>query len=111
MRCVPGSGQGVTAAYTVQQRFVDPLSDAGGSFAMTRSEYHLIAQLGAGPDGVAYQARSPDGGPVELRVLCGLADPVRRGLLFRRLGRLRLLDHPAALGLRRLGLEDDPPWL
>src|SRR4051794_4137251 len=70
----------------------------------------LLAQIGAGPDGVAYRARSGDGSLIEVRLLAGArADAVRWELLARRLQLARLVDPPAARRILRLDLLADPP--
>jgi serine/threonine protein kinase/class 3 adenylate cyclase len=73
--------------------------------------YRLLTQLGAGKDGIAYQAEVPAGGAaVEVRVLGGArADPLRWPDLARRLRRAALLRHPGARRLLELRLRDDPP--
>ncbi|HZY88438.1 MAG TPA: serine/threonine-protein kinase, partial [Gemmataceae bacterium] len=76
-------------------------------------QHRLLAQVGAGPDGVAYRGLAPDGATaVEVRVL-GRAweDAGRREALTRRLRRALLLRHPAAAEVRELGLEEAPPYL
>ena len=60
--------------------------------------YQLRAQLGAGPDGVAYQATASDGvTPVEVLDLSrALSDPIRWPSLARRLRLAAQLTHPSA---------------
>ena len=73
--------------------------------------YHLLAQLGAGADGASYRAADATGVPLEVRILGGAAlDPGRLTELTRRLRLAVLLDHPAAIRVRELGLEQDPPF-
>jgi serine/threonine protein kinase/class 3 adenylate cyclase len=80
---------------------------------MSLGQYQLLAQLGAGRDGIAYRARSGDGREmVELRVLTGArTDAGRWKHLGKRLRLAALLDHPAAVRLRALALEQDPPYV
>ncbi len=79
---------------------------------MDFGHHRLLAQLGAGPDGVAYRAQEADGRLVEVRVLTGAPrDPDRWRQLTRRLRQAALLDHPVALRVYELALEDDPPFL
>jgi serine/threonine protein kinase/class 3 adenylate cyclase len=79
---------------------------------MTPGGYRLLAQLGAGDDGIAYRACEPDTGrPVVVCVLGGArADDSRWRALRRRLRTAALLKHPAAVAVRALGL-DDPPYV
>jgi serine/threonine protein kinase len=79
---------------------------------MNVGRYRLVAQRGAGPDGVSYRAR-PAGAdtPVEVRVLgAAWADTDRRPLLSRRLHLAALLDHPAALRVEEFAPRHDPPY-
>jgi serine/threonine protein kinase len=73
--------------------------------------YRLLTQLGAGKDGIAYEAEAAAGGSaVEVRVLAGArADPARWPDLARRLRRATLLTHPGARRILELRLHDDPP--
>ena len=73
--------------------------------------YRLLAQVGVGPDGIAYQAQARGGDNVLVCVLSGArADGVRWPELTRRLKRAALLQHPAAVGVRDLPFtENDPP--
>src|SRR5262245_55253888 len=80
---------------------------------MSLERYELLAQVGAGPDGVSYQAR-PAGTPdhVEVRVLSGAhADPLHWPALSAKLRRARLLDHRGAVRVLELDLEHSPPFL
>src|SRR5262245_35702042 len=78
------------------------------------AEIELLAQVGAGADGVAFRARLA-GDEVEYRSLAPLwADPAHRDAVSKRLRLARLLDHPAARRVRRLDLDRafvvlDPP--
>jgi serine/threonine protein kinase/class 3 adenylate cyclase len=80
---------------------------------MTLGRYRLLAQLGAGGDGSAYRAtEAGDGHRVVVCVLTAArADELRWRTLSRRLRMAALLDHPAAVAVRALGLEDDPPYV
>jgi serine/threonine protein kinase/class 3 adenylate cyclase len=72
--------------------------------------YRLLAQVGVGQDGIAYQAEATGGDRVLVCVLAAArADGVRWPELARRLRRAALLQHPAAVGVRQLLLEHDPP--
>jgi serine/threonine protein kinase/class 3 adenylate cyclase len=74
--------------------------------------YRLLAQLGAGTDGVAYRAEADDGTPAEVCVLTAAkADAIRWHFLTRQLRLSSLLLHPAALNVRELALEHDPPFV
>ena len=74
--------------------------------------YRLLAQLGAGRDGVVYRAEAPDGASVELHLLGGArADPLRWTILERRLRLAILLSHPGARKIEFFSSEDDPPWV
>jgi serine/threonine protein kinase/class 3 adenylate cyclase len=74
--------------------------------------YRLLAQVGVGPDGIAYQAQARGGDNVLVCVLSGArADGVRWPELTRRLKRAALLQHPAAVGVRDLLLDNDPPYV
>jgi serine/threonine protein kinase/class 3 adenylate cyclase len=80
---------------------------------MTPADYELVAQLGAGVDGVAYRARRiSDGQEVELQLLAGARrDDVHWQRLVRRLRLVRLLDHPGARRVLDMDLDKDPPWI
>jgi eukaryotic-like serine/threonine-protein kinase len=71
-------------------------------------QVELVAQTGAGPDGVAFRARL-EGAEVEYRTLTpALSDPARREGVVKRLRLARLLDHPAARRVLQLELEGTP---
>src|SRR5262245_17492747 len=80
---------------------------------MIPADYELLAQLGAGPDGVAYRARpARDGRAVEVRTLAGArGDAVLWGRLCRRLRLAAMLDQPGARRVLDLALDADPPHL
>jgi serine/threonine protein kinase/class 3 adenylate cyclase len=80
---------------------------------MTLDQYRLLAQRGAGPDGIAYRAQAADSDvPVEVRVLSGArADAERWPVLFKRLRLAALVDHDAALKLRTHELDPNPPFV
>jgi serine/threonine protein kinase/class 3 adenylate cyclase len=74
--------------------------------------HRLLAQVGAGSDGIAYRGEAADGTPVEVRVLAGArADPERWAALCRRLRLAALVRHPAAVAVRSLHLLHDPPFV
>src|SRR5262249_20777850 len=75
--------------------------------------YRLLAQLGAGPDGVSYRAVAEDDTTVvEVRDLSRAREDAGR---WERLApRLRLaaeLEHPAAIGVLELGAAHEPPYV
>ena len=76
---------------------------------MRLNEYEVLAQLGAGRDGVAYRAEArPSGEPVELIVLArGLGDST----LLKRMTLAARLRHPNALRVVRTDLNADPPFV
>ena len=80
---------------------------------MSLDRYQLRAQLGAGPDGVAYRALAEDGATeVEVRDLSAARrDPARWARLVPRLRMATQLVHPAAIRVLELGLDDDPPYM
>jgi hypothetical protein len=79
---------------------------------MHLGRYRLLAQRGAGRDGIAYRGQTPEGDPVEIRVLTSArADVDRWGALTRRLHLAALLDHPSARRVHHLDLDHDPPYL
>lgn len=80
---------------------------------MQLGPYQLRTPLGAGTDGLAYRARDTrDGGPVEVWLLEGArADADRWPARNKRLRQAALLQHPAALTIRELCLEEAPPYL
>ncbi len=75
--------------------------------------YRLIAQIGAGRDGIAYRALDPDGQtPVEIRDLTtARADADRWPKLVRRLRLSFQLEHPRALRVLEQKLDDSPPFI
>ena len=75
--------------------------------------YRLLSQLGAGRDGVWYQAERRTGGErVEVHVLAGArGDAIRWADLVKRLRMAALLSDPSARRLLELGLEHDPPFV
>jgi serine/threonine protein kinase/class 3 adenylate cyclase len=80
---------------------------------MKLGPYRLKAQLGAGRDGVAYEAaHDQDEAPAEVRVLAAArADADRWAKITRRLALLALLEHEGALRLRNKDLDHDPPFV
>lgn len=77
---------------------------------MTAGSYRLLSQVGAGADGVSFRA-SGEAGWVEVRSLQGARDdPPRWAELSRRLRLAALLEHPAALRVVGMGLEETPPF-
>jgi serine/threonine protein kinase len=80
---------------------------------MGLDRYRLLAQLGAGPDGIAYRAEAgSDQALVEVRDVTRARDDAGRWA--RLVPRLRLaaqLGHPAAVRVVDPGLEGDPPAL
>jgi serine/threonine protein kinase/class 3 adenylate cyclase len=79
---------------------------------MNLGPYRLLAQRGAGRDGVSYEAEATaDGAPAEVRVLTAARqNPERWPALARRLRLAALLDHPSILRVRDLALNHDPPY-
>ena len=80
---------------------------------MGLDDYRLRAQLGAGPDGVAYRAETGDG---QTRVVVYDLSRARAlpGRWERLVPRLRLaaeLTHPASIRILELGVEHDPPYV
>src|SRR5687768_13206743 len=75
--------------------------------------YRLVTPLGAGRDGVAYQAQSAgDSGAVELVVLAeAAADRDRWKGLTKRLNLAVGLDHPTARSVRTWKAYHVPPYL
>ncbi len=75
--------------------------------------YRLLSQLGAGRDGVWYQAEKEAGGErVEVHVLAGARGHSSRwSELAKRLKMTALLSDPSARRLLELGLEYDPPYV
>jgi serine/threonine protein kinase/class 3 adenylate cyclase len=79
---------------------------------MHLGRYRLLAQRGAGRDGIVYRGLTAEGDPVEIRVLTGArADVDRWRALTRRLHLAALLDHPSARRVHHLDLDHDPPYL
>jgi hypothetical protein len=80
---------------------------------MSIDRYRLRAQLGAGPDGVAYRAITLDGETeVEVRDLSAARRvPGRWERLVPRLRMAAQLDHPSAIGVLELSLQHDPPYM
>jgi eukaryotic-like serine/threonine-protein kinase len=79
---------------------------------MSLETYELLAQVGAGRDGVTYRARRPDGRIVELRSLAGArADELIWEPLRRHLRRVELLHHGSALSLNEIDLDSHQPFL
>ncbi len=79
---------------------------------MIADRYQLLAQLGAGPDGVAYRAEDRStGASVEIRVLAAArADAERWPVCAKRLRLAALLQHPTALRVHKLCFDEEPPW-
>src|SRR4051794_1707791 len=78
---------------------------------MNTGPFSPVAQVGAGPDGAAFQANGPEG-EAELRLLGpAWTDPVRREALLKRLRRARLVEHAGVRRILGLGLDAVPPWL
>jgi eukaryotic-like serine/threonine-protein kinase len=80
---------------------------------MSFDQYRLLAQLGAGPDGVAYRALAPDG-----ETMVEVCDLSRARAVIRRwselTSRVRLaqqIEHPVALRVLELGLDDEPAYV
>ena len=81
--------------------------------AMIAERYHLLSQLGAGADGIAYWADDhTTGEQVEVHLLSAArTDADRWPILSKRLRLAALLEHPAALCIRRLQLDADPAFV
>ena len=74
--------------------------------------YHLLEQIGAGRDGIAYRAERHDGVVVEVRVLGPARDDAARWpLLVKRLNVAAKLDHPAARRVLEIDLGHEPPFV
>ncbi len=74
--------------------------------------YHLLSQVGAARDGVAYRAEAADGTPAEVRTLAPLReDGERWARLARRLRLAQLVEHSGALHLEEVCLDHDPPYV
>src|SRR5947209_3347730 len=80
---------------------------------MKLGRFEVLAQLGAAADGAAYRgSEAGDNHPVEIRILSGArADDRRWKPLAKRLRTAAMLDDPAAVSLRELNLEHDPPYV
>ena len=79
---------------------------------MSYDQFKMLSLRSAGRDGAAHEAQAPDGTTVEMRILSGArADPGRWIVLRRQIRLAALLDHPAALHIRELGLDQEPPYL
>ena len=81
---------------------------------MSLDRYRLLAQLGAGPDGISYRAVAEDGvTEVEVRDLSAAhADARSLGDAGSPAAHWRpSIDHPAAMRVLELGLEHDPPYV
>ena len=80
---------------------------------MKLGPYRLVAQIGAGPDGVAYRAvDTRDESPAEVRLLAvERGDPRRWAALARRLRLATQLDHPAGRRVRDLAFDQSPPYV
>jgi len=80
---------------------------------MTLGRYRLLAQLGAGSNGAVYRAEETgaDGSVVVCLLGGARGDETRWRALSRRLRLAAMLDHPAAVGVRALDLEHDPPYV
>src|SRR5438132_3627169 len=80
---------------------------------MSLDRNQLLAQLGAGPDGISYRAMAEDGGStVEVRdVSRARGDAGRWERLAPRLRLAAGLQHPAAIRVLDPGLEHDPPYV
>ena len=79
---------------------------------MGLDRYRLLAQLGAGPDGVSYRALAEDGETeVEVRDLSAARRNAGRwGKLVPRLRMAAELVHPSSIRVLELGLELDQPY-
>jgi serine/threonine protein kinase/class 3 adenylate cyclase len=80
---------------------------------MNLGRYRLLAQLGAGADGISYRGSEPGAdSPVEIRVLSGArAKESRWKALVKRLRLAAMLEDAASLGLQELALDHDPPYV
>jgi len=88
-----------------------PRDPAGPAEATQFGPYRLLAQVGAGADGVSYRAEGP-AGPAEVRTLGrARANAGRWPALAKRLRLAELLDHPAALRVQGLAPDHEPPYL
>ncbi|MCI0464843.1 MAG: protein kinase [Gemmataceae bacterium] len=80
---------------------------------MNLTGYRLLAQLGAGKDGIAYRAQDVASElPVEVRVLSGARSATDRwAWVSKRLHTVAWLEHPAGVRVHELGLEQEPPYV
>jgi serine/threonine protein kinase/class 3 adenylate cyclase len=79
---------------------------------MELGRYRLLTQTGAGSDGLSYRGSGPDDSPVEIRILSAAKqNPSRWPVLLKRLRLAAMLDTPAALDLRQVDLDHDPPYV
>lgn len=80
---------------------------------MNLGPYRLLAQLGAGFDGVAYRAiDTRDESPAEVRLLSGVrVDPNRWAAAARRLRLAAQLEHPSQHRIRELALDLSSPYV
>jgi serine/threonine protein kinase/class 3 adenylate cyclase len=80
---------------------------------MNLGRYQLLAQLGAGTDGVSYRGADPGkDSTVEIRVLSGArADDNRWKALTKRLRLAAMMEEAAALRLQESALDHDPPFV
>ncbi len=79
---------------------------------MSFGGYRLVTQLGAGADGISYQAVAADGvTTVELRDLSpARREPSRWARVAPRVRLAAQLDHDSAIRVVEIGLEHDPPY-
>ena len=79
---------------------------------MALEGYQLRAQLGAGPDGIAFQANAPDRATtvLALDLTAARADSSRWPGLVSRLRLAKGLEHPGAIQILDLGLYEKPPF-
>ncbi len=80
---------------------------------MNLGHYRLLAQLGAGADGTSYRGSDPsEDRPVEIRVLSGArANESPWKSLVKKLRLAAMLGDAAALAIRELALDHDPPYV
>jgi serine/threonine protein kinase/class 3 adenylate cyclase len=79
---------------------------------MAFHDYELLAQLGAGPDGVAYQARNRQGETVLLREIAAARnDSARWPGLSKRLRTAALLTACGAQAVIDIALDHEPPYI
>lgn len=79
---------------------------------MSFDDFKMLSLRSAGPDGAVHEALAPDGTSVEVRILSGArATPARWFTLGRQIRLAALVDQPAALRIREVGLNQDPPYL